>query len=317
MNNLSNTIYHYYLSHFDELPFDKQFHFASRLYLWSYDPAARDLLAGFRAEFTASDQPALALAQVRTAALETAGHGSKNASQLRQPYFDRYPELKTNVMLLFRTNFMDTLYNVDGRPALTELVDMVAMQQLYEQLQADSDAVAILSTHAVNFMYLYQKLINEATGMPDPELFWQVGQSYYDLANPIHLQLLIYLYTHCIIGESLFYARAIPELHLPIYRRMIEQLEQIIGAQFGAINLDNKCEFLVCCRLVGYESKLASRIYSEAERSVSNNGSFIIDRHNTNPQQANVDSASSEHRNVLLIMSSLPYATRSVSQHIL
>ena len=125
---------------------------------------------------------------------------------------------------------------------------------------------------------------------------------HYDLSDPIQLQLYIYLYTHCVIGESHFYAHAIPERYLPVYRQMLDELETVIEKRFTEINLDNKFEFLVCCRLVGKESSLTRRIDDEAHKSISTEGNFIVDRHNTNPQSANTTLALSEHRNALYIM---------------
>jgi len=92
------------------------------------------------------------------------------------------------------------------------------------------------------------------------------------------------------------------------YRKMITDLEKIIVSNFDSIHMDNKFEFLVCSKLVGHKSKLHDAIWDEGEKSISPNGSFIIDKYNKNPQKNRIDLILSEHRNVLAIMSQTPPA---------
>ncbi|MBP9852523.1 MAG: hypothetical protein QG629_105 [Patescibacteria group bacterium] len=303
MSKLSNNIRDHYIQHFETLPFDKQLHFSSRLALWSQDSFCEKKLAELQPQVTANGNPRLAIREVYKFALQSAGHGSKNAAVLRAPYFSAYPNIKPMVSVLFRIMFLWTIFHIDEREYFFELFPKEDAETLYRQLLADSTALAILSTHAINFLYLYTRLIIGDEQAFDPSHFIAIAHKQYDLQNPIHLQLYIYLYTHCIIGESWFYAQPIPATYFAVYKDMLQELENVMADNFTAINMDNKFEFLVCCRLLGIHSSLESRIYDEAEQSVSSTGTFIIDRHNSNPQKANLDLDSSEHRNVLFIMS--------------
>ena len=92
---------------------------------------------------------------------------------------------------------------------------------------------------------------------------------------------------------------------------MLDTLEDLIDNNFDKINLDNKLEFLVCARICHYESNLFKRIYEECEKSISPEGIFIIDRHNQNVQKDRSNFTSSEHRNVLFIMSTTEYLPHS------
>ena len=89
MIDLHNAIYNYYLEHLGQLPEDKQFHFASRLYLWSGDESAQKILQRLRPYFTHHDDPSAALRQIHFQSTQSLAHGSKNASELRAPYFAR------------------------------------------------------------------------------------------------------------------------------------------------------------------------------------------------------------------------------------
>lgn len=302
MNELSNSIYEYYRDHFAELTESKQLHFASRLALWSEDKFGLETLAEIRPYVTHHDNPAEALRSVYAEAQQTIHHGSKNAAELRAPYFEKYPQLRAVAMVLFRLTFLKTIYGLDGKDTLYELFPKDQIDKLMQQLLADREALSILSTHAINVLYLYSRIVLEDDGLFDPALFLEVGAQQYDLDNPIHLQLYIYLYTHCVIGESNFYARKLPLKHLATYQKMMDELENYIDQNFTAINLDNKFEFLVCCKLAGKTSRLENKIFEEAEQSVSPDGTFLIDMRNTNPQTANITLDLSEHRNVLFIM---------------
>jgi len=303
MKDISNSIYQYYVDRFDELPFDKQLHFASRLYLWSGDAFAKMQLERLRPVVTAHDNPAMALRAVHEEARKTISHGSKNAAALRDPYFQKYPEIRPLAMVLFRLTFLESLYGLDARATFFELFDRAEVESLFDRILADPQALAILSTHAINVLYLYHRAVRGNDTSLDPAPFLTVGRTAYDFSDPIQLQLYIYLYTHCIIGESRFYARKLPERYLPVYRQMIAELEDSIADYFGDINLDNKFEFLTCCKLVGVESALREHIEAEAADSLSPDGTFLVDRHNNNPQTANSTLALSEHRNVLYILS--------------
>jgi hypothetical protein len=307
MHDLSNTIYRYYVNRSAELSPPARFHFVSRLYLWNRDPACQKLLADSRPWFTHNDQPEEAIRQVIEDSRLSASHGSKNAAGLRRPYFNKYPQLKTYVSALFRINFLQTVYGLDARELFFRFFDKAKTESFARELARDDDAVRILSTHAVNFFYLYNGLILDDASKVDPEAIYGLGRTGYDLENPVHLQLRIYLYTHCIIGDSLFYYRAVPAERLGIYKSMLDRLEELIGTNFTGINLDNKFEFLVCAAMAGKQTPLKERIFDEAKASLSHEGSFLIDKHNSNPQLNNTNLEMSEHRNVLFIMANRPF----------
>jgi len=312
MNDLSNNVYDYYLGHFAELSPDKQLHFASRLYLWSGDERCAEHLRQLRAGVTLGDDPGAALREVYNLAQTTIHHGSKNAAAERAPHFERYPELRSVVMVLFRLTFLRTVYGIDARGAFYDLYPAQTLDDLQQRLLADRQAMAILSTHAINFLYLYNRVLLDDDTSFDPSQLLDLARIY-DFSRPVHLQLFIYLYTHCVIGESQFYARRVPETYRPIYDSMLAALEKLIDARYDDINLDNKFEYLVCCGLLGVDSPLRARIDDEARRSIADEGMFLVDRHNNNPQITNHSLDLSEHRNVLYILANQPFQPSGVT----
>lgn len=302
--NLVSDITQYYKNNFNHLSDDKKFHFASRMSAWYNDEFSQQYLESVRQDYVKNK----ALIREDLAQLITHPPSAKiNAAELRAPYFDKYPDLRGVMLALFRVRHLHVIYGYDARSLLAELYPVEKMYQLSDDLQQDHDALKVLSTYAINFIYLVDEILYPKDGRKiDVEAFYELGQTY-DLSTPEHIQLMIYFYTHCIIGSSNFYMKHVNPGHKAIYIAMVDHIERIIKKDFDAVNLDNKFEFLVCSRIVGRESQLLERIYAEASRSLSFEGTFVVDTHNDFKQSAKTSFSDSEHRNVLLIMSQATY----------
>jgi len=304
---LSDSVYQYYFLNKEHLSEDKLFHFATRTAAWLGRQESYDLL---RASEQFIVQPGKPLEQVISDIYHTPQTGRRNAHELRQPFFEKYPKLYGAHLALFRVRHLKEVYGIDAREALFSVISRQELLELKEQLLGDAEALKVLSTFAINFCYLLERVIFENPASLPIEAFLDLGKSY-DVSNKEQMQLLIYFYTHCIIGESNFYVRTIPEELLSLYQEMLRIIEPLIKQYFADINLDNKLEFLVCARICNYDSSLFETIYKECEDSVSPDGTFLIDIHNTNIQEDRNDFVKSEHRNVLFIMSTSPYNPHS------
>lgn len=306
--NLRQQITDFYWSHVAELPQTKQFHLATRLAAWNNDSAALSLLASLKPLYVPEPYDSQTVHDSLSELIHNPPVERKNASKLREKYFAKYPELDGLHLALFRVRHLLWVYGTDVRDIFFELASKRHCLSLEQKLHADDDAMRTLSTYAINYTYLLERVIleREQSRAIDVKRLYNLGDGY-DMDNRSHLQLLIYLYTHCIIGETNFYAHAIPKALLPDYQAMLRRLELVITKHYDDINLDNKLEFLVCCRICSFDSPLFSRIEDECSKSVSDAGTFLIDRHNNNAQSSRVTFIDSEHRNVLFLMSGSPY----------
>ncbi len=299
-----------YIANFEKLSFANRYHFASRLYLWSGDKEMEKFLQENKENYIGltHDQELLKLKEI----MDRPDKESKNAKKVRDPYLKKYPKIKQINALLFRNLFVKNIYGNDISAEVKQVMDLDAVIELAQRLFLDVEALSILSTFAINLFYNlnYLLYIDKQDNLIDPKYFLDIAKTKYNLDDPKQIQLLIYLLTHAIIGESQFYTRKISN-NLPIYIQMIEFLENIIDKNFSDINLDNKFEFLVCCKICQYKSKLENIIYSEAKNSLSKEGTHLVDRLNTNPQVQNLDIDKSEHRNVLFIMSNSEFIKNS------
>ncbi|MCA9332028.1 hypothetical protein KC968_03760 [Candidatus Saccharibacteria bacterium] len=301
--NLNDRVLRYYTDNFDTLPIDKQFHFATRLDAWQNLPFAHDKLNKMRSYVFPDQDVKASLANL----LNNPPEGKINAVGLRQSYFSKYPDLRPLMLVLFRVRHLRDIYDINVIDTLLDLVPEHRLDALASQLLGDSDALCILSTYAINYLYLLRHILFPSeNNMIDIEKLYEVSRA--TPANtPAEIQLQIYFYTHCIIGESNFYKWPIRSEHSKIYMEMIADLEKLITNNFEDINLDNKLEFLVCCRIMGYTPALAEEIYQECSQSISKDGVFLVDRLNNLRQSDKTSFADSEHRNVLFIMSHSAY----------
>lgn len=302
--NIAHTTTDYYFTNIEQLTDSTQFHFASRLYAWNKDPRALHLLEKLKPWMLEPSQNKELFKKFASELLSSPPEAKINASQVRNEYFQKYPELRSIDFILFRLRHLKSVYGLDISDYLTDLLSHDELYALGKKLSQDEAAVRILSTYAVNYFYLLEIVLN--IKIVSPDYYLEVAKKY-NLQDLVHLQLFIYLFTHCIIGASNFYTQAVPKSDLPKYLEMLTQLEAVIKNNYQAINLDNKFEFLVCCRICNYESDLFDAINAEAAGSVSTEGMFLIDRHNQNNQSNKTSLQDSEHRNVLYIMAQSAY----------
>jgi hypothetical protein len=306
---LAENILDYYLTHLPELTDEKQFHLCTRLAAWTGNHKAIEHLAEMRKHYVPEPCTPAALKSQLQGILDNLEPLPTNAAKVRDPYFAKYPWLRGLELVLFRVRHLKEIYGVDARAALFELVPRRQLLEYKKQLMTDPDALRILSTYAVNYIFLLERVVLEQDNAEsiDLKLFYNLADGY-DLNDPVHLQLYIYLYTHCIIADAHFYVMPIPTYSLATYTKMLVRLEKVIIDHLAELSLDTKLEFLVCSRICNFNTSATKEIYDECRKSVSPEGTFLVDTVNTFAnREAKKTFDASEHRNVLFIMSSLSY----------
>ena len=285
--DLYSVIKDYHYQHLDDLK-KHQLHFLSRLWLWDNDQRARQLLDDRRDIFL---QKILAF---REPVMSTS---SKNI--YRDQALKSFPYLISQTNALFVWLFKKHLYDIDDTKGLYCLYPETDLRHTYDSLLAQPQAIANISTQAANFISIYSIALNPHAKRLASDSFLEL-LPFYSNADLSSLALKCYLLTHAIIGQSLFYYQEIADKGswLPLAK----ELDKIIAENYPNISLDIKFEYLVVCRLLGYESPLSQKIYQEADRSVSRRGSFLLDKRNNLKKISSTKFSKSEHRNVLFLM---------------
>jgi hypothetical protein len=300
--NLAQQIKQYYFENIQELPAGKSFHFASRLAAWEGSPQAAQRLRELK-DYMLQPKSEDVLLEVLNMP-----PGKLYAADARKVYFDKYPRLFGIHNAFFRIRHLKEIYGLDLRDDFLKLVSKSELEDLYAKLSTDMDAVRILSRFAVDYIYLYE-ILYELNSRLDPRVLLAQKKNY-NLDDPVELHLFIYLFTHSIIADSNFYIKNVPVDRLPLYKTMLQELEDVMKGRTD-IKLDNKFEFLVASRICDRETSLFVEINRQTNASLDDSGQFIIDRLNSGVNKALNTFSGSEHRNVLFIMSGSRFVPHS------
>lgn len=318
VKSTSELVDNYYKANINNTK-SEYFHYASRLWLWAKDTWARDALDDLRGWYIGYNEAEYR--SVITQILERTKSQSvvNKDNRKRAPYFQRYKMLSAYNSLLFKVIFSESVYGIDLRPYVKQYVSDKQFLDLFFELSKDHEAMCFLSTHAINYLYLLKNYFKKQTSMAsmvliDPIDFIEISKGYDDLVSSGRLskkdaiKLEIYMLTHAIIGESRFYQRKVNTAN---YKILCKHLEEIISNNYFDVSLDNKFEFLVCAKICSYTSNIRTLILQEAEKSMSWAGNFLVDQDASAIRHC---LRTSEHRNVLYVMATRLFATKSKSK---
>lgn len=288
-----------YISIFEDyLPVEKRLHFWSRLYLWTGDESYLKCLESIKEDVCGNNAEQIRkriLQLIEEADEDRRRMMSKKATLRRKYYLDNSELGKANNLLFFWL-MAKIIYGVEIRDYIKDVLSDEKITALVLKLSGDEKAVRYLSTAAVNFLYLSAEYLD----LPKPDskelVRILVGETKFEKE---HLRTAIYLLTHIVICESLFYFRPVDGEKL---REVVICAEKLIKSNYFTVSLDMKFEFLVCCQMTNHMSGLRKIILTEAEWSLSPLGNFLVDTHNDWKNRHSHKLAQAEHRNTLYLM---------------
>lgn len=302
--NLFNKIYDFYQINFDNLT-SKKFHFASRLYLYNNDGFYHQQLLAMKPVFLEKNF----LLREYTPRQEALAKFDKT----RLNHINKFPNFLHWHDILIQGLYAQTVYGENHLAEVKKLVQAKDLLALESKLFADRQALAWLATYAISFLFFLHRWFLEDEDNLDLDQLIEIGLSHFDEQQPYELNLQIYYFTHCIIGETLFYARPIPEKHLSSHLKMLKIVEKLIKNNYFHTSLDHKLEFLMCCQLCHYQSDLEQEIFAEADRSVAPQGEFVVDKFNYyQATKGQFDLYQAEHQNVLYLMACQKYSPHAL-----
>jgi len=296
----SKLIRNYYQRHAHTMTEKKQFHWHSRLWLWTGDAESRKQLDQLKGYYIGEDEDSMRrkIAWHLRATTEEL-YESINFQKERAKLFEVYPKLINYEQLLLLILFSKTVYGMDIGPLVREQIEFDEIVAYRDRLQSNPGHIATLASFAVNYLYLTETIVGSKR--VSPEFLYDVATRHGDTKEVSQIKLQMYLLLHCIIGESQFYSQRV-ERDLPIYTNMLKYVEQRFFTHYHQISTDLKFEFLVCAALCNYSTKLKSIMVSEGEQSLSPIGNFIVDAYNDNRRTLRRVLNSSEHANILYTM---------------
>ena len=285
------TVREYYYKHFSELNSDKQFHFATRIknYFKTHDFD----------EYFKNNRPNSDVAKI----ISNNDYSRVSNLQLRKPFFEKYPDLYGVEAALFRVHHLLAEYGLDLRDKFLELYPKKQLYNLSDNLIQDEEAFKILSTWAINAIYLTEELFprgeNVIKRMSEMALNLDL-----DSTNPT---ILSYLYTHIILCESDFYTKNLMNSeNLELMKQLLKKCAEVINKNIDTMSLDACVEFLVCSNMVGVDYPDLRAKIAEICTEFRKNSPYVINyRRDSTPGSYFHTLNGAEHINVLYIMSGL------------
>lgn len=302
----AKTVEKYYADHSNQLG-DEYFHFLTRLYLWTQDKKYLDML--LQTEFAKRYSDAESFRKYLQSILEMPLIPSAMTDPVKKSFYKKYPTVPYVAKILSETRIAHTVFGKDFRSEVYELYPKDQLEELCSTILNHSDALYVFSSQSdtINILFDYSLFMKN-----DEKAFDRLTLGKKALLSgpkPTYetLTRTAYFITHMIIGDSLYYSRELPCEVLAVYEELLRGVEDLIRKHYFSYKLDVKLEFLVCARILGYSSFLEEIIHSECLESISPNGEYMVDVHNRYQHKHPKGLKKSEHRNILFIMSTLPY----------
>ncbi len=280
-------------------------HYFTRMYLWTGDASYRTAIEADTEAWWSSvarDIQKISDPSSETESAASAGKAYRAAAKLKHPLIAAYNAV------FFKVLFDQTVFS--GRHYRQELdhINRDLLRSTHQALLSDPTSLFTLSTPAVNFLYLcdYFFAVEDPSFRIDPSKLLDIAQAETVLGEDNDRDARIYFCTHAIIGASAFYSRPVSPDAIPLYHEMLAHTERTILADYVHASLDHKCEFIVCAKIIGYESVLYHTILHEVRASFSTHGNYVTNVHNTYSNNVTHDTADGmEHTNVLAVMAFL------------
>jgi hypothetical protein len=297
---LTQKVLDSYEKNMSSLSNGKQFHFNSRMFLWTRKAYYKKKVSAL--EKTLLDN----LDEVMESAKNPTAEYPKKFLAQRKKAIEKYPWITRYNTLLFKWLFLKTIFKKNIRKKVLATISEETLRKCVRMLLNDPLSLTMLSTLGINFLYLTRGILQERELFSPRELFNIATENYANTEN--HAELKLYFFTHCIIGESQFYKRRIRN-DVKTYIAMIRASEETLEEHFDSIPIDNKVEFLVTTKLCQIKSVFFNRIQEECEKNFSEDVGFIREPRRPMEKQTLSDA---EHRNVLYTMSNLRFSASKV-----
>lgn len=285
----------YYDDNQHRLPLGRRFHYNSRMYLHTGDDLYRKNLDLLRDQW-AKDTAWYSRQCQAIPSLPYTEPKLDMEKRYRKDSYKKHYKITHYNRVFFKALFQEKIYQ--DKVNLKDYLVVKDVKQVRDNLIQDREALLILSTAAVNYIYGCNYFLE--SDPLNPEIILLAGETPVELAYMDYLHAKIYFYTHAIIGASRFYTEEI-QSYKEKYVEILHRLENIVTENFKLVSLDQKFEVLVCAKLLGIESSIREAVAQEAVKSLSRKGDFFVDRFNKCRNRKNTF-AKSEHRNVLGIM---------------
>ncbi len=300
-----DKVKNYYDSNYPYL-YAQKFHYASRLHLWTDKILYPIEIENFRKKDSLYDlEGGFIEKRIRSSIFEDPIYKSDKVSGkklYRRLLKSKYPFVKKYSEVLAIYFFAKVLYGLNISDLIKKYIDTNELKTLALEVLTDKEAIANASTTVVNFLYFTRNYLRDQGEEINlqSDYFFKIVLDLLPGSDEETLDKKLYLLTHTLIGESEFYSK---KMTLDKNTNdILKYLENSIQNNFFIFTLDMKLEFLVCCKMYGYDTFLEPIILNEAETSLGTLGNYLVDRCYYKDGKVGDNLYNAEHRSVLYLM---------------
>ena len=285
------------------LSFANQSHYYSRLYLWSKDNEASSFFEQNKKRIIGEnlDETHEIIKRILNSKRQKQFPEDTEDNIVRNSLFQKYPNLGKYKNVLFKYLFAKSIYNIDIKHVIEEELDINLLIDLKDELIKNIKDLSQLSTFGVNYLYMLSNFLEEDIEFSLIESMLS-SENFNQFSKSTSSKLSLYLIFHSIIGKSKFYYKEITT-EIEEYTSILKQAEDIIYKDYFNISIDLKLEFIICTRLLKYNSFLEKIINNELKDSLSSLGNYLVDKYNSKIKPPKKFFTVSKHRNLLYILS--------------
>lgn len=293
---LPREVENFYFKNLDTISRGKRAHWLMRHYSWFQDQLSRDLLDEHRSDYVKPTEEGMRREYKRALNnIPTSKISDPVLIEKKEHYYETVAVMRTMLKCLFAY----TYFGEDTRAAFIKAMPREEAADIRERLIRDPKNVVDFYVPAPNTLYISEWIYGFKR--LDAQFYLDIAKKEINEKDPFSIQRVLYMLTHAIIGETLFYSKKIRR-QLGVYRSMMRMIDGIIYRNMKTVRLDIKVEAVMCSRMLNMRMKSEDGIMREAEKSRAEDGSYIIDTHNTFAGTLPSSPSFGEHKNILYVM---------------
>ncbi len=282
---------------------DSRFHYLSRNYALSGESYYLDCIANNELYKCPKDKDSFIIAVKKIMNNNPVDYYAQMsvAAEIRRPYYERYKEMFLLCQILYVYFSSKNIWKVDFKSELLSIISEQEFKVIYQKILNSLEDMFIISTTAVNFAVLCNRLFNFEDGLEE-KLIEFGNKKLEEKIKTLPLTIQLYFITHVIIADTEFYFNK--NISTGKYVDILKYIESLVLSEYDNLSLDVKLEVLYCFKIVKLDTKLRERVYLEAIKSLSTKGTYIIDKYNLAKKVADQKDkiSQAEHRNILFVM---------------
>ena len=195
----------YFDNNIDNLA-DSRFHYLSRNYAMSGEKLYLDSISNNELDKCPKDKASFIITVKKIINSNPVDYYAQMsvAAEIRRPYYEKYKEMFLLCQILYVYFSSKNIWKVDFKSELLSIISEQEFKVIYQKILNDLEDMFIISTTAVNFAVLCNRLFNFENGLEEKLIEFGV-KKLEEKIKTLPLTIQLYFITHVVIADTEFY----------------------------------------------------------------------------------------------------------------